>query len=152
MSERRCGDCGAKPGELHVEGCDVERCCLCGGQAISCDCVYRVSGMDPDTLDRTHPDIYRNGPTPELEARLAQEEEKFGGRLPWTGEWPTDAACREFDLWCYWADARTGEPIEWPSKGEWRRCTKDHPHACADPNRLPLVARWDREQRRWVKR
>ena len=33
-----CGDCGARPDEHHVPGCDVERCKLCGWQAIDCDC------------------------------------------------------------------------------------------------------------------
>ena len=39
-----CGDCGVIKGQFHVVGCDVERCALCDGQVISCDCPYDGDG------------------------------------------------------------------------------------------------------------
>lgn len=35
-----CHDCKVIKGQLHVPGCDVERCPACGGQTIACDCNY----------------------------------------------------------------------------------------------------------------
>ena len=34
-----CPDCAAIMGELHVPGCEIERCPMCGGQVLGCDCV-----------------------------------------------------------------------------------------------------------------
>ena len=54
---RNCPDCGARPGEMHEPGCDVERCSVCGGQYISCRCpghdraFARWSGWWPGELE-----------------------------------------------------------------------------------------------------
>ena len=61
----------------------------------------------------------------------------FDTGVPWTGEWPGVAECREFGLWCY------GPP--------WIPCSKEHPRATEDMNRLVQSCVWSKEQRRWVK-
>lgn len=38
-----CHDCAVIKGQLHVPGCDVERCPVCKGQAITCLCHIEFS-------------------------------------------------------------------------------------------------------------
>lgn len=42
-AEARCTDCGAKHSHFHHDGCDCERCPVCGGQLLSCGCDVRIS-------------------------------------------------------------------------------------------------------------
>ena len=136
---RDCHDCGAKPGELHEPGCDTDRCPRCGGQQISCSCIYIVNGMDPATLEEDHPDIFSNGPTDEMYERF--DAEWGPRRLPWTGEYPGSAECREYGFWCYWDENRLTP---------WVRCDADHPKAGPDLNRLMTSCRWDAEKGKFV--
>lgn len=96
-----CHDCGAAPGQLHADGCDVERCPACGLQALFCG---------HDATER---------------------------RMPWTGEWPNTARCRELGWF-----ARV-------TNGRWTPCGPGEPGAYPDLNRLYAECRWDPETQRW---
>ncbi len=134
---RTCGDCGASPGEAHVPGCDVEICILCGRQAIGCPCVYELSGIVYDSMEATHPDIYSNGPTEEMDVVYEKAVQEAGGPVLWSGEWPGKAECRELGL------------LEFPSlPGKWVPCDGAHPGASEDLNRLHMVTVWDKVRRR----
>lgn len=52
-AESSCHDCGVKPGEQHLEGCDVARCTSCDGQRLSCDC----EGGETDVWTGTWPGV-----------------------------------------------------------------------------------------------
>ena len=42
-STQKCSSCGVAAGECHHAGCFVERCPMCRGQAVSCQCAYQES-------------------------------------------------------------------------------------------------------------
>jgi Zn-finger nucleic acid-binding protein len=133
-----CPACKVAPGQHHETGCDVEVCARCGGQAISCGCIYEVCEMNRATLKDDHPDIYRDGPT---EAMYAAWDTWWDARrIPWTGEWPGVTEAREFGWYCRRNPDRPG----------YLACAPDHPQALPDLNRLSTEARWDANKQRYV--
>lgn len=91
MKQIVCHDCGAKEGEVHAYGCDMERCPFCGWQLISCDCAYRMLGLEdrwtygPET-NYLPQEIYENGLTPK-QAKQWLTFLKNKGRRPYI-RWP----------------------------------------------------------------
>lgn len=105
---------------------------------ISCQCIYVVNGIDYDTMEETHPEVYRCGPTDEMEEKW--DAEWGPRRMKWTGEWPGVVECREYDFWSVFK----------PHVG-WLSVPKGTPGATEDLNRLYRECRWDPDQQRMVK-
>ena len=138
MRERtptNCPECGITPGTRHTGSCDVARCTRCGGQAISCDCVYIVNGLNPGSLTES---VYSNGPTAEMMDRLDKE---FPVDV-WSGIWPGVAECIEYGFWC----------TRGPNGFGWVRCSASEEGATEDLNRLTVECNWDQEKQKWVKK
>jgi hypothetical protein len=72
-NERACHDCAVIKGELHVPGCDVERCPACGGQIFSCDCEWQSSA-------RRKPTSKQFKPFSEKQLRIVAARRKFRWR------------------------------------------------------------------------
>lgn len=57
LETRDCPDCGTKPGQAHLRGCDIEVCSSCGEQALYCGCkdhdplFSRWTGFWPGALE-----------------------------------------------------------------------------------------------------
>jgi len=66
-----CPDCGTKPGQVHNDNCDVERCSVCGRQRLSCDC---DDGLPP---------------------KKQKHDPKFAR---WTGWWPGELESRALGI------------------------------------------------------
>lgn len=48
MNEEKCHDCNVNIGKQHLPGCDMEECPFCHQQLISCDCCYKMLGIDSE--------------------------------------------------------------------------------------------------------
>lgn len=134
MSADPCRDCGVAVGLPHETGCVVARCLWTGQQRIQCD-----GGLAAECCkalrDSDHADL-----ADELAYHLSLDDPDHDcGEDVWTGVWPGDADAIAMNVWVRW-----GPP--------WIACRGDHPDARPDLNALTTVGRWDREQKRWVKR
>lgn len=70
-----CHDCGAKPGETHMPGCDTEICSHCGTQVLQCGGCRNLNG------DMLHDPAFAR----------------------WTGLWPGVAEAAMLGLFSKWS-------------------------------------------------
>lgn len=105
-ASKSCPACKSKPNGLHASGCDVEQCPECGWQLLTCWCPRKHDAIPPEN------------------------------RMPWTGDWPNVAQCREYGLWC----TRYGLV----------QCDSTHLEAMPDITRLLNEGEWDKSSRKWI--
>ena len=91
---------------------------------------------------------------PECGIQRLQCEEHEDSTLPaiWTGIWPGEIECVEYDLWGKWVGEPIGSPAWVPGSGHWEETTADDPDREPDLNRLhtmPLI--WSIRLQRFVK-
>lgn len=128
-----CFGCGAHPNSLHEKGCTKEVCPQCGGQLYTCNCIYKVNGMGPDTLERYHPDVYYNGPTDEMQKLWDATVGSDNNRIPWTGYINGVLECQQLGWYATFGGAGVG----------WIVSTEDDPNSWEDLNRWYALTVWN---------
>jgi hypothetical protein len=98
-------------------------------------------GVKPGELHRLGCDVERCPDCGGQYLMCIGHDEPEYPRIPWSGEWPGNAECREFGWWSRFV-LEVG----------WIRCADDEPGASEDLNRLSHDATWAPEQARWVLR
>ncbi len=119
MKLQSCHDCGAKVREIHMLGCDAERCPKCKGQLLSCGC-FTINSEDGN------------------EAWWDEEELSKYTRTPNEGVMMYDLhkIAEEQNLWCYWGGQGYG----------WVECDINHPQASHDLNRASVYQKTHRDK------
>jgi hypothetical protein len=117
---------------------------------ISCACIYEVNGLDRETLEETHPEVYSNGPTDKM---IAKFDAEWGvRRMPWLEEWPGYQECCEYGFFCRqnpysklpnWQPNREHGPY-------WIPCDADEPEAMTYQSQLIVDCDWNQELQRFV--